>query len=147
MTYKLYPDIKASLIPVSASPFPWYDYVLVSFIIEACVFILLWTLSKCSEFLLPDHSGSGARGGFPQSLLIKATGGLTSRSMPIQDPVVVVWKGLPWLLLIKVTDGSHSEWWAVRLAGQSLAQLSRMSRSVSTIPPFYLMSKGKGSYR
>ena len=39
--------------------------------------------------LLPDSSGGGVRGGFPRSLLMKATGGLTSRSTPIQDPVVV----------------------------------------------------------
>ena len=100
---------------------PRYDYVLVSFIIKARVLILSWTSSRCSEFLLPDPSGGGVRGGFPRSLLMKATEGLTSRSTPIQDPVVVVWEGSPWLLLIKATGGSHGEWWAVRLAGHSLS--------------------------
>ena len=65
VTYESHPDIKASSIPISASPFPCYDYVLVSFIIEARVFILSWTPSRCSEFLFPDLSGGGVRGGFP----------------------------------------------------------------------------------
>ena len=81
--------IKSSSISISASLFPCYDYVLVSFIIEARIFILSWTSSRCLEFLLPDPSGGGVRGGFPRSLLIKAIGGLTFRSTPLQDSVVV----------------------------------------------------------
>ena len=104
MTYKLSPNIQALSIPISASPFSCYDYVLVSFIIKAHVFSLSWTLSKCSKVLLLDPSGGGMREGFPQSLLMKAIGGLTSRSTPIQDSVVVVWEGSPQSLLIKATD-------------------------------------------
>ena len=98
-----------------------HDYVLVSFITKAHVCILLWTSSRCSKFLFPDPIGGSVRGGFPWLLLMKATGGLTSRSTPIQDPVVVVWEGSPRSLLIKATGGSHGEWWAVRLAGRSLS--------------------------
>ena len=90
VTYKLHPDIIVSSIPISASLFPYHDYVLLSFIIEARVFSLSWTSSRCLEVLLPDLSSGGEKGGFPRSLLMKATRGLTSRSIPIQDPVVVV---------------------------------------------------------
>ena len=37
-------------------------------------------------------------------------GGLTSRSTPIQDLVVVMWEGLLRLLWIKATGESHSKW-------------------------------------
>ena len=146
VTYKLHPDIKALSIPISASPFPCYDYVLVFFIIEARIFILLWTSIRFLEFLLPDPSGGSVRGGFPQLLLIIATGGLTSRLMPIQDLVVVVWEGSSRLLLIKATGGSHGEWWAVWLAGHSLSPTFEDVNISFNHPPFYSMSRGEGSY-
>ena len=144
MTYKLYPDIKASSIPISASLFLCHDYVLISFIIKACVFNLLWTSSKCSKILLLDPSGGGVRGGFPQSLLIKVTRGLTSRSTLIQDLVVIVWEGLLWSLLIKATDGSHNEWWVVQLARRSSNPTFKDVNISFNYSPYYSMSRDKG---
>ena len=144
VTYKLHPDIKALSIPISVSPFSCYNHGLVSFIIEARVFILLWTSSRCSKFLLPNLSGGGVRRGSLQSLLIKATGGLTSRSTSIQDPVVVVWEESPRLLLIKATDGSHNEWWVVRLARRSLSPTLEDVNISFNHPLYYSMSRGEG---
>ena len=138
------PNIKSLSIPISTSLFLCHDYVLVSFIIEARIFSLLWTSSRCSEVLLPDPSGGGVRGGFPQSLLMKATRGLTSRSTPIQDPVVVVWERSSRLLLIKAPGGSHGEWAVIRLAGRSLSPTLEDVNISFNHPPYYLMSGGDG---
>ena len=144
VTYESHPDIKSwphlglSSVTSTSRLHPGF------FIIEACVFILSWTLNRCSEFLIPDLSDGGMRGGFPRSLLMKATGGLTSRSMPIQDPVVVVWERSSWSLLIKATGGSHGEWWAVRLAGRSLSPNLEDVNISFNYPPYYSMSRGEG---
>ena len=144
VTYELHPDIKTSSILIFASLFPCYDYVWLFFIIKAHVFSLLWTLSRCLEVLLLDPSGSGVIGSFPRSLLMKATGGLTSRLTPIQDPVVVLWEGSPQLLLIKATGRSHGEWWAVRLAGRSLSLTLEDVNISFNHSSYYSMSRGKG---
>ena len=121
MTYELHPNIKSwpylGLLSVISTSGLHPGF----FIIKARVFILSSTSSRCLEILLPDPNGGGVRGGFLQSLLMKAIGGFTSRSTPIQDPVVVVWEGSPRLLLIKATSGSHGEWWAGQLARRSLS--------------------------
>ena len=71
MTYEFYFYLKSSLIPTSASSFLYHDYILISFIIEARMFSLLWALSRCSEVYKEDHfqinaypesSGSSIRG-------------------------------------------------------------------------------------
>ena len=82
--------------------------------------------------------------GLPRSLLIKATGGLTSRSTPIQDPVVVVWEGSPRSLLIKATGGSHGEWWAGRLARRSISPTLEDVNISFNHPPYYPMGRGDG---
>ena len=71
--------------------------------------------------------------GLPRSLSMKATGGLPSRSTPIQNPVVVLWKGFTLIAINK------SHWWEPRWVVSSMAswtQLARPSRtstSASTI--------------
>ena len=69
----IYLDIKSSSILISALPFQYHDYVLISFIIEARVFRLLWALGRCLEIYqedyfqinaYPDSSGGGVRGGY-----------------------------------------------------------------------------------
>ena len=42
--------------------------------------------------------------------LEQVLGGLTSKSTPIQNPVVVVWERSSQSLLIKATDGSYGKW-------------------------------------
>ena len=71
-------------------------------------------------------------------------GSFTSRSIPIQDPVVVVWEGSPWLLLIKATGRSHSKWWAVRLAGHSLSPTLEDVNISFNHPSYYSMSRDDG---
>ena len=60
--------------------------------------------------LLPDSSGGDVRGGFPRSLLMKATG----RLLPDQRLSRFQWwwreRGFPQSLLMKATGGSHGEW-------------------------------------
>ena len=87
----------------------------------------------------PDFSGGSVRG-VTLIAINKSHWKITSRSTPIQilvvvawervtliaineshwKPVVVAWEGLPWLLLIKATNGSHGEWWVGWLAGRSI---------------------------
>ena len=62
----------------------------------------------------PGSGGGSVRGGFPRSLLIKATG------------------------------GSHGEWWAVWLAGRSLSPTLKDVNVSFNHPPYYLMSRGEG---
>ena len=69
-------------------------------------------------------------------------GGLTSRSTLIQDPVMVVWEGLPRSLLIKATGGSHSEWWVGRLAGRNIRPTFEDVNISFNHLPYYSMSRG-----
>ena len=76
--------------------------------------------------------------------LKQVLGGLTFRSTPIQDPVVVAWEGSPRLLLIKATGGSHGEWWAGRLAGRSISPSLEDVNISFNHPPYYPMGRGDG---
>ena len=72
--------------------------------------------------------------------------GLTSRSTPIKDPVVVMWEGSPRLLLIKATGRSHDEWWAVWLARRSLSLTFKDVNISFNHSPYYSMGRGKSRY-
>ena len=100
VTYKLHPDIKASLILTSASLFVQtsshhrfqyprrHSYVMTT----------SWsTLSSKHAFSTYCGPRTGARRS------IKKT---TSRSTPISNPVIIACKGSPWSLLIRATGGS-----------------------------------------
>ena len=71
-------------------------------------------------------------------------GGLTYRSMPIKDPVVIVWKGSSWLLLIKAIGESHNEWWVVRLAERSLSSTLEDVNISFNHSAYYSISRGEG---
>ena len=92
------------------------------FIIAARVFSLSWALSRCSEVYQEDYFQIPvlvAWEGVTSIAINESHWKTISRSLPNPDPVVVVWEKYPWLLFMKATGGSHSEWWAGRLAGRS----------------------------
>ena len=78
----------------------------------------------------------------PRSLLMKATRRLLLGQRLIQILVVVAWEEYPRLLLMKATDGSHSEWWAERLAGRSISPTFEDVNISFNHPPYYSMSRG-----
>ena len=92
--------------------------------------------------LLPDSSGGGVRGGFPQSLWMKAT----ERLLPDQRLSRFQWwwreRGFPWLLLMKATGGSHGEWWTGWLGGRSISPTLEHVNISFNCPPYYPMGKG-----
>ena len=97
-------DIKLLSISSFALPFPYHDYIPISFIIAARVFSKSRNLAWASSRVL-----GGLQGRLP------------SGQRPIQIPMVVVWKEYPQLLLMKVINGSYREWWAEQLARQSIS--------------------------
>ena len=122
VTYKLYLDIKSLSIPISASPFSCHNYVLVSFIIAACIFSLSWALSKYLEVYQEDY------------FKINACSNL----------VVVAWEDFTQSLFIKATGASHGEWWVGRLAGRSISlTLEDVNISFNHLL-YYSMSRGDG---
>ena len=74
--------------------------------------------------------------------LKQVLGGFTSRSTPIQDPVVVVWERSPQSLLIKTIGGSHDEWWVIRPAGRRISLTLKDINISFNHPPYYLISRG-----
>ena len=71
-------------------------------------------------------------------------GRLLSGQCPIQIPVVVAWEKYSQSLLMKATDGSHSEWWAEWLAGCSISLILEDVNVSFNYLPYYSMSRGDG---
>ena len=94
--------------------------------------------------LLPDSSGGSMRGGFPQSLLMKATERLLPNQRLSQFQCWWRERGFPRSLLMKTTGGSHGEWWAGRLAGRSISPTLEDVNIIFNHPPYYPMGRGDG---
>ena len=94
--------------------------------------------------LLPNSSGGGVRGGFNWLLLIKATGRLLPDQRLSQFQWWWRERGFPQLLLIKATGGSYGEWWAGRLVGRSISLTFEDVNISFNYPPYYPIDRGDG---
>ena len=133
-----YPDTKSTSSHYRYQHLRHYSYVMTtsgSFIYHVCATSTSWSPHHCSTRLppivdlgqvlgglpgrlLPNSSGGGVRGGFPRSLLMKATG----RLLPDQRLSRFQWwwreRGLPRSLSMKATGSQW--WWRKRGFPQSL---------------------------
>ena len=128
VTYELHLDIKASLISISASPFiltsnhHWFptsaSCLRPGLIHHRSTHLYpIVDLEKVLGVLTSRSQWWWRERGLPRSLLMKATRGLTSRSTPIQDPVVVVWEGFTSIAI---------HWWEPRWVVSSTASWTQL---------------------
>ena len=122
----IHADIKSLSISTTVSPFPYHDYVLVSFITTTRVFSKSRNLAWASNRVL-----GGLQGRLP------------SGQCSSQIPVVVAWEEYLRLLLMKATDASHSKWWAERLAGRSINPTLENVNISFNHPLYCLMSRSE----
>ena len=138
VTYKLYSDIKALSIPTSASPFAQTSsHYQFQYLHHHChVMTMSWSPSSLKHaFSAYCGPWVGAR---------RSTRKIISRPAPILNPVVIAWEGVPQSLLIKATGGIYGKSWVGQLAGYSISPTLEDVNMSFNHQSYYSMSKGDG---